>query len=116
MARDSPKRGKRPRKSSDPPRGTEAADQSGPGPSKTKKSKPQPKAGQKSGCLPGESRHTSWSNYKIPNPANVLGEWTDIPNWGHRNDSPLLKKLPVEIMDKMFGIQSGLKVSKVVRG
>jgi hypothetical protein len=47
--------------------------------------------------------------------ANVLGEWNDIPNWGPRNDSPLFR-LPDLIMDKIFRIQSGLKVGRLVRG
>ena len=39
-----------------------------------------------------------------------VAKWQDIPNWGKRKDCPLLDMLPMEVLDKCFNPEHGLKV------
>jgi len=37
-------------------------------------------------------------------------EWSDIPNWKQREDCPLMDRLPVEVLDKIFCVRPELQV------
>jgi hypothetical protein len=38
-------------------------------------------------------------------------EWTDIPDWKEREDCPLMDRLPVEVLDRIFCVRPELQVS-----
>jgi hypothetical protein len=37
-------------------------------------------------------------------------EWTDIPDWSQREDCPLMDRLPVEVLDRIFCVRPELQV------
>jgi hypothetical protein len=39
-------------------------------------------------------------------------EWTDIPDWSQREDCPLIDRLPVEVLDKIFRVRPELQVRR----
>ena len=48
--------------------------------------------------------------WKVIETASHHTEWTDIPDWNEREDCPLMDRLPVEVLDKIFCVRPELQV------